>query len=142
MILRRDLPHGLQVAQAIHAAGESSPGNLPDGTYAIALAVADEPSLLREAERLCARGFERLEPAKAAPDARPRTLWERCRDAVSRLARAVLGLVRPPPEVERLAFVPIHEPDAPYHGALMAIGILPARREVLRRHLSSLATVK
>ena len=140
MILRRDLPHGLQVAQAIHAAGESSPGNLPDGTYAIALAVADEPSLLREAERLRARGFERLEPTKAAP--RPRTLWERCCDAVRRFARA-LGLVQPPAEVvERLAFVPIHEPDAPYHGALMAIGILPARREVLRRHLSSLATVK
>ena len=139
MILRRDLPHGLQVAQAIHAAGESSPGNLPDGTYAIALAVADEPSLLREAERLRARGFERLESTKAAPAAR--TLWERCCDAVRRFAHT-LGLVQRPAEVERLAFVPIHEPDPPYHGALMAIGILPARREVLRRHLSSLATVK
>lgn len=141
MILRRDLPHGLQVAQAIHAAGESSPGNLPDGTYAIALAVADEPSLLREAERLRARGFERLEPTKAASPARPRTLWEGCCDLVRRFARA-LGLVQPPVEVEQLAFVAIHEPDAPYCGALMAIGILPARREVLRRHLSSLATVK
>jgi hypothetical protein len=141
VILRRDLPHGLQVAQAIHAAGESSPGNLADGTYAIALAVADEPALLREAERLRARGFERMEPTKALPAARPRTLWERCCDAVRRFARA-LGLVQRPAEVERLAFVPIHEPDPPYHGALMAIGILPARREVLRRHLSSLATVK
>ena len=53
-----------------------------------------------------------------------------------------LGLVQRPAEVERLAFVPIDEPDSPYHGALMAIGILPARREVLWRHLSSLATVK
>jgi hypothetical protein len=101
----------LQVAQTIHAAGESSPGRLPDGTYAIALAVADEPALIREVGRLQGRGFACVEPGQTPPDG-------------------------------QLAFVPIYEPDPPYHGALMAIGIVPARREVLRRHLSSLATVK
>ncbi len=142
MILRRDLPHGLQVAQAIHAAGESSPGNLPDGTYAIALAVADEPALLREAERLRARGFERVDMANGAAHVRTGSFWRRCVAAMLRFARTLTGIRRRPVEAERLAFVPIHEPDPPYHGALMAIGILPARREALRRHLSSLATVK
>jgi hypothetical protein len=36
-------------AQTIHAAGESSPGNLPDGTYAIALSA--EPQQLQDLER-------------------------------------------------------------------------------------------
>lgn len=45
MVLRRDLPLGVLAAQAVHAAGESSPGNLPEGTYAVVLAVPDEPAL-------------------------------------------------------------------------------------------------
>lgn len=44
-ITRADIPAGLQAAQLIHAAGESSPGNLPTHTYAIALTCADEKSL-------------------------------------------------------------------------------------------------
>jgi hypothetical protein len=43
-------------AQLIHAAGESSPGDLHPGTYAIALAVPDEPALKQLAERLEAQG--------------------------------------------------------------------------------------
>jgi hypothetical protein len=85
------------VAQTIHAAGESSPGSLPSGTFAIALAVADEPALTREAERLRARG---------------------------------------------VSFVEVREDDAPYDGALMALGLMPGRREDLRRHVSSLPTLK
>jgi hypothetical protein len=44
-ITREDLPHGIQAAQIIHAAGESSPGNLPPHTYAIALTTRDEREL-------------------------------------------------------------------------------------------------
>jgi hypothetical protein len=80
-----------------HAAGESSPGNLPAGTYAIVLSVPDEAALTREADRLEARGVR---------------------------------LVR------------IHEPDAPFDGQFMALGLEPARREALRRHLSSLPLLK
>jgi hypothetical protein len=52
VIVRSDLPHGVQVAQTIHAAGESCEGPLPSGTYAIALSVPDEQSLLALADRL------------------------------------------------------------------------------------------
>jgi len=45
-VIREDLPLGLLAAQLVHAAGESSPGNLPEGTYAVVLAVPDEASLL------------------------------------------------------------------------------------------------
>jgi hypothetical protein len=141
VIVRADLPKGIQAAQVIHAAGESSPGSLPDGTYAIALSVPDERALAREAERLRARGFVRMEP-RAAPAARPRSFWERCVAATRQLGRLLLDLVWPPAEIERMAFVPIYEPDPPYHGALMAIGVVPARKEALRRHLSSLPMLK
>ena len=140
MILRRDLPYRMKVAQTIHAAGESSPGGLPDGTYAIALEVADEAALRHEAERLCARGFRRLAPA-VAPPAPPRSLWARLGHVLCQAVRTIGRALRPP-RSEPLAFVPIYEPDPPYDGALMAIGLVPARREVLRRHVSSIPSVK
>jgi len=39
-------------------------------------------------------------------------------------------------------FVAIFESDAPYDGALMALGLVPARKEVLRRHLSHLPLLR
>lgn len=81
----------------VHAAGESSPGNLPSDTYVIVLAVPSELALLAVAEKL---------------------------------AQA------------QVAHVTIHEPDAPWSGALMAIGLRPARREVLRRHVAQLPLLK
>jgi hypothetical protein len=44
-VLRSDLPRGLAGAQLIHAAGESSPGNLPSGTHAVCLVVPGEKEL-------------------------------------------------------------------------------------------------
>jgi hypothetical protein len=41
-----------------------------------------------------------------------------------------------------VAHVTIREPDAPWDGALMSIGLVPARREELKRHLSSLPLLK
>ena len=81
----------------VHAAVESSPGNLAPDTYAIVLAARDELHLALEADRLEAAGVH---------------------------------LVR------------VHEPDAPYKGALMALGLLPKRKEVLRRHVSSLPLLR
>jgi hypothetical protein len=43
--VRSDLPHGVQVAQTAHAAGESAGGPLPEGTIVVALAVPDEVAL-------------------------------------------------------------------------------------------------
>lgn len=95
--MRSDLPRGIQAAQLVHAAGESSPGDLPEGTHAVVLAVPDELALHRVAKRLEAAGIE---------------------------------------------FVRINEPDAPYAGALMSIGVRPARKEVVRRALSSLPLLR
>lgn len=57
--MRADLPIGIQAAQIIHAAGYSSPGNLPDGTYAVALHVPDEPAILELAGALERAGLPR-----------------------------------------------------------------------------------
>jgi len=46
VIVRRDLPIGVICAQTIHAAGESSPGNLPPHTFAVALALPNEEAML------------------------------------------------------------------------------------------------
>jgi len=46
VIVRADLPHGMQVAQTIHAAGESTRGVLlPEDTHAVALHARSELEL-------------------------------------------------------------------------------------------------
>lgn len=96
-MVRSDLPIGMIGAQLIHAAGESSPGSIGEGTFAIALAARDEQDLLRIADHLRRSCIEHT---------------------------------------------PICEPDAPYHGQLMAIGIAPKRRSKLRPFLSSIPLLK
>jgi hypothetical protein len=90
IIVRGDAPPGVQLAQAIHAAGESSSGNIPSGTFAVALAARDEEDLLSLEAELRAAGCPH---------------------------------------------VPIREPDAPWLNALMAIGIPPCQRELVRPYL-------
>lgn len=51
-IIREDLSPGLRAAYLIHAAGESSPGELPSGTRAVALTVPGESRLRELADRL------------------------------------------------------------------------------------------
>lgn len=46
IIIRDDLPKGVQIAQTAHAAGESAGGPLADGTIVVALAVPTEAALL------------------------------------------------------------------------------------------------
>lgn len=98
MIIRADLPLGVQIAQTIHAAGESSPGNLPEDTRAVALSVPDEATLLALEARLHAAG---------------------------------------------ISFRAIREPDPPWNGALMAIGLVPVQRTPnLRQVLGRLPLVR
>lgn len=97
VVVRRDLPLGVTVAQTIHAAGESSPGNLPANTHAVALSAKDEAELLALEERLKAAGVKHFA---------------------------------------------IREPDAPWNGALMAIGFPPQDRAALRGFLSSLPLLR
>lgn len=88
---------GLREAQVIHAAGESSPGGIPPGTFAIALAARDEAELLAIEKRLTDAGA---------------------------------------------SFVSVREPDSPWNGSLMAIGLAPAPKSVLRPLLSSIPCLK
>lgn len=96
-ITRADIPAGLKAAQLIHAAGESSPGNLEPHTYAIALETRDEGELHALSERLFLAGIKHKR---------------------------------------------IIESDAPWTGQLMAIGIPPARRNQLKKYLSSCKLLK
>lgn len=96
-IVRRDLPHGKQCAMFIHAAGEASPGNLPDHTHAYALSCKDECELHELAIRLDAAGVK---------------------------------------------FKLIAEPDAPYNGAFMAIGVFPGPKSKLEKHFSNLPLMR
>lgn len=78
----------------IHAAGESSPGQLPPETRAIALHVPGEEALLSFEQQLQKSGF---------------------------------------------GFTSIREPDMPWNGQLMAIGLKPTpRTKELRRLMARL----
>lgn len=79
-IVRADLPKGVLAAQLVHAAGESSPGDLSETTFAVVLAASDRAHLENIEKALCSREI----PHKS-----------------------------------------IREPDSPWNGALMAIGICP-----------------
>lgn len=81
----------------VHAAGESSPGNLPSDTYAVVLAARDELHITLIGETLTRHGVR---------------------------------LVR------------IHEPEPPYDGALMAIGVEPQPKEGVRRFVSQLPLLR
>lgn len=53
VIVRADLPRGLQAAQCVHAAGESAANaDVPEGTHAVVLQVDDEEHLLHIAGKL------------------------------------------------------------------------------------------
>jgi hypothetical protein len=81
----------------VHAAGESSPGNLPRDTHAVVLAVPNEEALLKLSRKLT---------------------------------------------FNKVTFVEIHEPEPPHNGALMALGVVPGRKEELYRLMSSLPLLR
>lgn len=99
-MVRLDVPAGVQAAQLIHAAGESSrqARDLPPDTRAVALGVRGESELLA------------LEVQLHAAD---------------------------------LAHVAIREPDAPWSGSLMAIGLVPQPKTPhLRGVMSTLRLIR
>lgn len=100
MIVRRDAPQGVQIAQTIHAAGWSAQlpeaGHASPPTIAIALEAA---------------------PAELAA-----------------LARALADA--------GVRHVLVHEPDEPWRGALMAIGVVPSPRKLVRRLVAHLPLVR
>ena len=94
MIIRKDLPFGVALAQCVHAAGESAQNTeVPPNTHAVVLAVPDEKTLLDVEIKLIAADVE---------------------------------------------ISAIREPDAPWNGQLMTIGIKPQPREKIRKLLSNL----
>lgn len=93
-IVRADLPLGVQLAQTVHAAGESSPGDLPSDTRAVMLHAAGAEELLALEAKLRAAG---------------------------------------------VTFTSIREPDMPWDGQIMAIGLKPCiRTKALRKLMSGL----
>jgi hypothetical protein len=100
VIVRDDVPPGVQLAQTIHAAGQSA--QLPD---------ADTASPPTVAVALAASPYE-----------------------LALLARALAD--------ENARHVLVHEPDEPWRGALMAIGLAPSPRSLVRRYVAHLPLVR
>lgn len=94
ILVRRDLPFGVTLAQVAHAAAESGHGQ--HHTVSV-LGVKDEKALRKWAKRLSERGIP-----------------HGC----------------------------IHEPDEPWNGALMAIGVDPGLRLRLSWHFKRLDTYR
>lgn len=59
-IVRGDLEHGPRAAYLVHAAGESSPGNLPEDTRAVALQARDEAHVAELVDALTAAGVDHV----------------------------------------------------------------------------------
>jgi len=55
-------------------------------------------------------------------------------DEMMDLARAL--------EAAGIGYVRVHEPDEPWRGALMAIGVVPSSRELVRRFVAHLPLVR
>lgn len=94
---RLDVPIGDLCAQLIHAAGESSPGNLPSDTRAVALGAKSEFDLLKLEQKL---------------------------------------------KKKNIPHAAIREPDAPWNGQLMAIGIAPCDRSLVRKEVANFPLIK
>lgn len=58
VVIRKDLPSGVKLAQTIHAAGESVKFPVVSGTYAYALEVDDERALLDLSQKMSADGIQ------------------------------------------------------------------------------------
>ncbi len=58
VLIRRDLPAGIQLAYVVHAAGESVKGPVPSGSRAVVLAVPDEGALQVYAQALERAGVQ------------------------------------------------------------------------------------
>ena len=98
--MRADVPTGVQLAQTIHAAGQSAqlPAASPASPPTTAVALAALP------------------------------------DELAALARALAAA--------GIHHVLVHEPDFPWRGALMAIGVVPSSRALVRPLVAHLPLVR
>jgi len=109
IIVRKDLPLGVIAAQVTHAAGESF-GKW--GLYFASGHITPGTSLVRG------------EPTTAV------VLQADDNAHIKRIRRKLANT--------KVRFVPIYEPDTPWNGQLMAIGILPGEKEDLKHHFKGL----
>lgn len=100
MIVRSDVPTGVQLAQTIHAAGQSAQLSGAESAAPPTIAVA-----------LAASPYE-----------------------LALLARALAD--------DDVSHVLVFEPDEPWRGALMAIGLAPSPRGLVRRYVAHLPLVR
>lgn len=114
VIVRKDVPLGVIAAQVTHAAGESF------AKWAFAFAHAKHtkvfPSLLRG------------EPTTAV------VLEADDNEHLKKIARML--------RKKNIHHVAICEPDAPWNGQMMAIGVLPGEREALKPYFKGLSLLR
>lgn len=145
IIVRRDLPYGVICAMVAHAAGESfylynRPSSSTFRAAADAKALAEGggenpssgTSLLGGSSVLersvsAERSVVQFHPAQPIDMTTVVVLGARHEAKLARLERRLLDA--------GVAHVAIREPDTPYHGALMAIGLVPARRGDVAHHV-------
>lgn len=147
VIIRRDLPVGVMCAQIVHAAGESFAAyvaHLSGGgerrLAPVALTSNEERVARNHPTGPCRDSSEKerriySEVAGSSPALGPiHTDFSRTKSVVlgarnvSRLTNLSRALT-----VADIAHTSICEPDAPYHGALMAIGLWPIADTTLAR---------
>jgi hypothetical protein len=116
VIVRSDAPPGVQAAQIVHAAGSeaSRVRRRPSG---------EDPKASR-LEKAQLVGASSASPPTVA------VVLAASPEQLAALARALLE--------EDLPHVLVREPDEPWRGALMAIGVVPAHRERVRRTVAHL----
>jgi hypothetical protein len=134
IVVRRDLPVGVTVAQVAHAAGESfaayaSSSVKEHRTFSPEVggsSPSSRTSLPPPSQEGVASNGEGALKATGGAIPTPHVVVLGARDQVvlARLARKAL--------TAGVRFVSIVEPDAPYHGELLALGFWPAEREVVR----------
>ena len=93
VIVRADLSHGSQVAQTIHAAGESTPARTKPGTIAVALHARDQDHLVEIADALACANIpfhvvEECDGEKMAIGVEPTTDRKKVRKVLSSLPLA------------------------------------------------------
>lgn len=113
-------------AQLIHSAGESSPGNLPGGTHAIALTARDSAHLAEISEKLTANGIPHVPIVENCPPYR----GELMAIGVSPAPRSALKRY-----FSSLPLVKDPTPEEQLEGALRRLGKMGEIRQALSEEL-------
>lgn len=122
IVVRRDLPIGAIIANVAHAAGESF--------YQLACLSSSEKE--RAASEQDDRTVAGLSPASGSTFNPAETivvvLGARNEQRLAKLEASLRAAAIP--------HVAIREPESPYNGGLVAIGLVPAERDTVRRYIN------